>query len=460
MFECKRCEKVYKDFGSLYRHSVKQHHERCTRSGEWFPISEDCLQEYLERVRRSQENSRQRRARQLRENQELDDKLFDCRQSNDTVRILSMRQSSERAADKSFRSRPSCCDQPSDVSTPAVIGIEHGVRRKRVRSPLSSHEYSACGFSSEGASVRNNAESASRRRKSAPCINASAPQENVSAPRQSTSAPSVSASAPRQIAAIPCATTSAPQASALVVDSAATINSGDELLTVLEAIPDSWGSVTSTFVPWSEASASAVQSVERDEFQTVVGSLEPLPLLQLLDSVDVDVSSLLNFDESVIVSTAEIQTDSVFTVDGDSQTPNRNSCLDFCANKYTQTVRHRHLVDAESQSESFLGEYEGRMRIPAGVTRERLIAAVIDNPSYNTRFIARQLATNSSLRLVGEQALGLLELLTDVVAATEDFIRGRLQEVANNALLLNPSGETVLEHCARYLNRAADRSDE
>jgi hypothetical protein len=344
-----------------------------------------------------------------------------------------------RASYKSFCSRPSCCDQPSDVSTPAVIGIEHGVRRKRVRSPLSSHENSACGFSSEGASVRNNAESASRRRKSATCINASAPQENVSAPRQSMLAPSVSASAPRLIAAIPCATTSAPQASALVVDSAMTINSGDELLTVLEAIPDSWGSVTSTFVPWSEASASAVQSVERDEFQTVVGSLEPMPLMQLLDSVDVD---------------------SVFTVDGDSQTPNLNSCLDFCANKYTQTVRHRHLVDAESQSESFLGEYEGRMRIPAAVTRERLIAAVIDNPSYNTRFIARQLATNSSLRLVGEQALGLLELLTDVVAATEDFIRGRLQEVANNALLSNPGGETVLEHCARYLNRAADRSDE
>jgi hypothetical protein len=193
------------------------------------------------------------------------------------------------------------------------------------------------------------------------------------------------------------------------VDLAATMSSGEELLTVLEAIPDSWGSVPSTFVPWSEVSASASQSVEMDnEFQTVVSGLEPLPLMQLLDTVDVDESSLLYFDEYVIVSTAEIQTDLVFTVDGDSQTPNRNSCLDFCANKYTQTVRHMRLVEAESQTESFLGAYDGRMRIPAGVTRERLVAAVISNPSYSTRLIARQIATDSSLRLAGEQALGLL----------------------------------------------------
>jgi hypothetical protein len=176
---------------------------------------------------------------------------------------------------------------------------------------------------------------------------------------------------------------------------------------VLEAIPGSWGSVPSTFVPWSEVSASASQSVEMDnEFQTVVSGLEPLSLMQILDTVDVDVSSLLNFDESVIVFTAEIQTDSVFTVDGDSQIPNRNSCLAFCANKCTQTVRHMHLIEAELQTENFLGAYEGRMRIPAGVTSERLVAAVIDNPSYSTRLIARQLATNSSLRLTGEQALG------------------------------------------------------
>jgi hypothetical protein len=93
---------------------------------------------------------------------------------------------------------------------------------------------------------------------------------------------------------------------------------------------------------------------------SVVGGLEPLPLIQLLDTVDVDMSSLLNFDESVIVSTAEIQTDSVFTVDGDSQSPNRNSCLDFYANKCIQTVRRMHLVEAESQTESFLGAYGER----------------------------------------------------------------------------------------------------
>jgi hypothetical protein len=44
--------------------------------------------------------------------------------------------------------------------------------------------------------------------------------------------------------------------------------------------------------------------------------------------------------------------------------------------------------------------------------------------------------------------------------ATDIFIRGCLQEEVNDALLSNPTDETVLEQSARYMNRAIDRLDE
>jgi hypothetical protein len=216
---------------------------------------------------------------------------------------------------------------------------------------------------------------------------------------------------------------------------------------------------SSSFVPWPLANPSTSDAATLDNgLLTNIGSSEELSLLKLLDSADV--GSLVSLNDPVFMSSVETQTKFVLTADGDSQTPNRNSCLDFCANKCTQTLRHVHQVETEAQTESIIGPYEGRLRIPAGVTRERLVAAVIDNPYCSTRFLARQLATCSSSRLVDERALGLLELLTDVVAATQVFIRGRLQEVVNDALLSNPTGETVLGQCAQYLNRDVDRSVE
>ena len=75
----------------------------------------------------------------------------------------------------------------------------------------------------------------------------------------------------------------------------------------------------------------------------------------------------------------------------------------------------------------------------------------------SSEVIARQLGKAANMQLVQEKSLGFLEVIVRTVVATEDMLRRHLQEAAERARFNDPTGNTVLEVCAKILNRSVYR---
>jgi hypothetical protein len=301
MYSCKRCVKVYRDFGSLYRHSVKYHHERCSRSGDSFQIPEDCLQDYLSRICRSQENSRQRRARQLREAQF--DQLFDCSDLQDSGRVLSVRQSFEARSDDLSQ----LSSNQSAISSSVAYGDIKRNKREQTRSPSLSHKR----FPSMSSSVRN--ASAPQQMASAPSI------DNASAPRKTASGPCVSnASATWQFTSPSRVNNASEIWQTVSTMSVGNASASEETVSIpnatafqedcefmIDLFPNAFESEearrpSSSFVPWPVAYPSTSVAATLDNgFQTNIGSSEELSLFKLSDAVDV--GSLVSLDDCRVV---------------------------------------------------------------------------------------------------------------------------------------------------------------
>jgi hypothetical protein len=88
---------------------------------------------------------------------------------------------------------------------------------------------------------------------------------------------------------------------------------------------------------------------------------------------------------------------------------------------------------------------------------KQIVGAVLDHPNLSSAAIARHLGTTASVKLVQEKSLGFLEIITRTVVVTEDILHRRLQEAAERALFVDPSGSTVLDVFAALMNRSASR---
>jgi hypothetical protein len=154
------------------------------------------------------------------------------------------------------------------------------------------------------------------------------------------------------------------------------------------------------------------------------------------------------------------QTDCINTPEAEvisthTQAPEGSDSLCFSSNKSTQTFRKDVYTDKMSQVEPMIGEYTGPLPLPGGVSSQRLIRTVVENPELSASEIARQLNTDPNWRLGNEQALGFLETSCLLVVDTVRYIVSRLQEIYDDSRLNDPSGQTGLQDCVLYLNRRA-----
>lgn len=142
-----------------------------------------------------------------------------------------------------------------------------------------------------------------------------------------------------------------------------------------------------------------------------------------------------------------------------TQTPNRNSDLNFCSNRGVQTDRRQGggSQSTEVQTDDLIGTYSGTLKLPNGLSVRSVVEAVVACPSLEISVVARQLATPANMQLSVDKSLGLVEVVAAAVADTLEYVRLQLIREVTMSRLVDPSGSNILEDCSRLLDRLADR---